>query len=108
VLDFYAAFCAHPATCFKADGNDIKVLNLIFSGNSDEASETDPQKDLKLDRARIVTARVQLGAERRRNSQARDLTYGRKPARNYQRSSRNPRSSDALAFWRRGITAGAI
>jgi hypothetical protein len=29
VLDFYAGFCAHRATCLKADGKDIKVLNLI-------------------------------------------------------------------------------
>ena len=46
VLHFYAVFCAHRATCLKADGNDIKVLNLILSGNSDGASETDPSKDL--------------------------------------------------------------
>jgi hypothetical protein len=39
VLDFYAGFCAHRATCLKADGKDIKVLNLILSGNSDGASE---------------------------------------------------------------------
>jgi hypothetical protein len=47
VLDFYAGFCAHRATCLKADGKDIKVLHLILSGNSDGASETDPSKDLK-------------------------------------------------------------
>ena len=47
VLDFYAGFCAHRATCLKADGKDIKVLNLILSGNSDDASETDPSKGLK-------------------------------------------------------------
>jgi hypothetical protein len=47
VLDFYAGFCAHRATCLKADGKDIRVLNLILSGNSDGASETDPSKDLK-------------------------------------------------------------
>src|SRR6201981_166363 len=35
VLDFYAVFCAHRATCLKADGKDIKVLNMILSGNSD-------------------------------------------------------------------------
>ena len=29
VLDFYAGFCAQRATCLKADGKDIKVLNLI-------------------------------------------------------------------------------
>jgi hypothetical protein len=44
VLDFYAGFCAHRATCLKADGRDIRVLNLILSGNSDGASETDPLK----------------------------------------------------------------
>ena len=38
VLDFYAGFCAHRAMCFKADGKDIKVLNLILSGDSDEVS----------------------------------------------------------------------
>jgi hypothetical protein len=38
VLDFYAAFCANRATCLKADGNDIKVLNLILSGDSNEVS----------------------------------------------------------------------
>src|ERR1700732_949145 len=30
VLDFYAGFCGHRATCLKADGKDIKVLNLIL------------------------------------------------------------------------------
>ena len=44
-LDFYAGFCAHRATCLKADGKDIKVLNLILSGNSDGASETSPSKE---------------------------------------------------------------
>ena len=38
VLDFYAGFCAHRAMCLKADGKDIKVLNLILSGDSDEVS----------------------------------------------------------------------
>ena len=47
VLDFYAVFCANRATCLKADGKDIKVLNLILSGNSDGASETDLSKDLE-------------------------------------------------------------
>jgi hypothetical protein len=47
VLELYAGFCAHRATCLKADGKDIKVLNLILSGNSDGASETDPSTDLK-------------------------------------------------------------
>ena len=46
-LDFYAGFCAHRASCLKADGKDIKVLNLILSGNSDGASETDPSKGPK-------------------------------------------------------------
>jgi hypothetical protein len=44
VLDFYAGFCAHRATCLKADGKDIKVLNLILSGDSDGASGRDPSK----------------------------------------------------------------
>jgi hypothetical protein len=44
VLDFYAGFCAHRATCLKADGKDIKVLNLILGGDSDGASGTDPSK----------------------------------------------------------------
>ena len=35
VLDFYAGFCALRATCLKADGEDIKALNLILSGDSD-------------------------------------------------------------------------
>jgi hypothetical protein len=47
VLDFYAAFCAHRATCLKADGKEIKVLNLILSGDSDGTNETDPSKGLK-------------------------------------------------------------
>ena len=38
VLYFYAGFCAHQATCLKADGKDIKVLNLILSGDSDGVS----------------------------------------------------------------------
>jgi hypothetical protein len=29
VLNFYTGFWAHRATCLKADGKDIKVLNLI-------------------------------------------------------------------------------
>jgi len=33
VLEFYAGFCAHPATCPKADGKDITDLKLILSGN---------------------------------------------------------------------------
>ena len=44
VLDFYTGFCAHRATCLKADGKDIKVLNLILRGNSDGEHETDPSK----------------------------------------------------------------
>jgi hypothetical protein len=31
VLDFYAGFCAHRATCLKVDGKDIKVLYLILA-----------------------------------------------------------------------------
>ena len=44
VLVFYAGFCAHRATCLKADGKDIKVLNLILSGNSDGPSDLKPEK----------------------------------------------------------------
>src|ERR1700675_3230015 len=40
VLDFYAEFCAHRATCRKADGKDIKVLNLILSGDSGGVSNS--------------------------------------------------------------------
>jgi hypothetical protein len=38
VLDFDAGFCAHRATCLKADGRDIKILKLILSGDSDGVS----------------------------------------------------------------------
>ena len=34
VLDFYAGFCAHRATCLKADGQDITDLKLVLDGNS--------------------------------------------------------------------------
>jgi hypothetical protein len=47
VLDFYAGSCAHRATCLKADGKEIKLLNLILSGNPDGVSETIPSTDLK-------------------------------------------------------------
>jgi hypothetical protein len=50
VLDFYVGFCAHRATCLKADGNDIKILNLILSSNSDGVNETDPSKGLKTEK----------------------------------------------------------
>jgi hypothetical protein len=36
-------FCAHRATCLKADGKEIRVLNLV-SLATDGAGETDPQK----------------------------------------------------------------
>ena len=39
VLDFYAEFCAHRATCLKADGKDIKVLNMILNGDSNAENE---------------------------------------------------------------------
>jgi hypothetical protein len=35
VLNFYAGFCAHRATCLKADGKDITELKLLLNGNSD-------------------------------------------------------------------------
>jgi hypothetical protein len=31
VLDFYAAFCAHRATCLKADGRDIVDVELLLN-----------------------------------------------------------------------------
>ena len=34
VLEFYAGFCAHRATCLKADGKDIIDLKLILNGDS--------------------------------------------------------------------------
>ena len=43
-MDFYDGIFAHRATCLMVDRNDIKVLNLILSGNSDDARETDPSK----------------------------------------------------------------
>jgi hypothetical protein len=42
VLDFYTGFCAHRATCLKAEGKDIKVLNLILIGDSNAENETGP------------------------------------------------------------------
>jgi hypothetical protein len=34
VLNFYAGFCAHRATCLKADGKDIIDLKLILNDDS--------------------------------------------------------------------------
>src|SRR6476469_1695727 len=34
VLDFYPGFCAHRATCLKADGKDITDLQLMLNGDS--------------------------------------------------------------------------
>jgi hypothetical protein len=47
VLDFYAGFGAHGATCLNADGEDIKVLNLILSSDSDGASNCNLIRDRK-------------------------------------------------------------
>jgi hypothetical protein len=33
VLDFYTGFCAHRATCLKADGKEIMDLKLILNGD---------------------------------------------------------------------------
>jgi hypothetical protein len=44
VLDFYAGFCAHRATCLKADGKDIAELKLLLNGNCTEQNEADTQK----------------------------------------------------------------
>ena len=39
VLDFYAGFCAHRATCLKADGKDITDLKLILDGDSNAENQ---------------------------------------------------------------------
>jgi hypothetical protein len=39
VLDFYAGFCAHRASCLKADGKDITNLKLILNGDSKAENE---------------------------------------------------------------------
>jgi hypothetical protein len=41
---------AQRATCLKANGKDIKVLNLILIGDPDEVNETDPPKGLKTEK----------------------------------------------------------
>jgi hypothetical protein len=33
VFDFYVGFCAHRATCLKADGKSITDLKLILNGD---------------------------------------------------------------------------
>jgi hypothetical protein len=38
-LDFYAGFCAHRATCLKADGKDIIDLKLMFNGDVNAAEK---------------------------------------------------------------------
>ena len=44
VLDFYAAFCSHRATCLRADGKDITELKLILNGDSNAEAEAGPLK----------------------------------------------------------------
>ena len=39
VLDFYTGFCAHQATCLKADGKDISDVKLILNGDFDSNGE---------------------------------------------------------------------
>jgi hypothetical protein len=39
VLDFYAAFSAHRATCLMTDGKDITNLKLIINGNFQSENE---------------------------------------------------------------------
>src|SRR5258708_31628980 len=39
VLDFYAGFCAHRATCLKADRKDITDVKLILNGDSNSENE---------------------------------------------------------------------
>lgn len=36
VLDFYAGFCAHRATCLKADGKDITQVKLLLNAEKNE------------------------------------------------------------------------
>ena len=43
-MDFYCGFCAHGATCLKADGKDITDLKLLLNGNSDAENEGEPLK----------------------------------------------------------------
>jgi hypothetical protein len=44
VLDFYAGFCAHRATCLKADGYNITDLKLILNADSNAENEVDTIK----------------------------------------------------------------
>ena len=34
VLDFYAGFCAHRATCLKADGKDILSVTMVLNSEN--------------------------------------------------------------------------
>jgi hypothetical protein len=43
-LDFYAGFCAHRASCLKADGKDITNLKLILNGDSNTKDEAGCRK----------------------------------------------------------------
>ena len=44
VLDFYAGFCAHRATCLKANGKDITGVKPIFDGDPNAENEAGPLK----------------------------------------------------------------
>ena len=44
VLDFYAGFCAHRATCLKADGKDITDLKLMLNGDFTPENEASAAK----------------------------------------------------------------
>jgi hypothetical protein len=44
VLDFYAGFCSHRATCLKADGKNITDVKLILNGDSNTEKEAGPLK----------------------------------------------------------------
>jgi hypothetical protein len=44
VLDFCAGFCAHQATCLRADGKDITDVKLILNGVSNAENEPGPLK----------------------------------------------------------------
>jgi hypothetical protein len=54
VLDFYAEFRAHRATCLKVDGKDIIGLKLIFTGESDAENETSTQRRVGSTRMSLV------------------------------------------------------
>src|SRR5882762_4525802 len=65
VLDFYAGFCSHRATCPKADGKAITRLKLILSGNSSAENEAGRIKRLKLHQTETKALGVWFSDQRR-------------------------------------------